>query len=71
MTQPRNKVGTSFRLSPAARDLIEQIADKLGVSQASVVEMAVRKLGETEGLMARQTERAPEHEQEGQNNGRQ
>jgi hypothetical protein len=45
-----NKVGTSFRLSPVALELISQLTNKLGLSQAGVVELAVRKLAEAESV---------------------
>lgn len=38
------KKATNFRLTPEALALILRIAEKLGVSQASVIEMAVREL---------------------------
>lgn len=40
------KKSTSFYLSDEALELLKQLAEKLGLSQASVVEMAVRKLAE-------------------------
>ena len=52
MQQNRNKVGTSFRLSPVAIDLIAQLADKMGLSQAGVIELSVRKLANGEGIKA-------------------
>ena len=42
------KEAVSFRLSPEAVQIIRDLAKKLGVSQADVVEMAVRKLEEQE-----------------------
>ncbi len=42
----------SFRLSPTALTLIRKLSEMLGISQASVVEMAVRKLAEREGVQA-------------------
>lgn len=50
MTQGQNKKGTSFRLSPTALELIGRLTGKLGLSQAGVIEMAVRKLAQTEGI---------------------
>lgn len=38
------KQPTSFRLSEEGRSLIERLSRELGISQASVVEQAVRKL---------------------------
>ena len=38
----------SLRLSPEALHLIDQLADHLGLSKTSVVEMAVRQLGRRE-----------------------
>lgn len=43
---PDNKQPTSFRLSPEALALIREMAEKMGLSQASVLELAVRKLSE-------------------------
>lgn len=42
------KQATSFRLTPEALSLIRELSEKMGVSQASVIEMAVRILGERE-----------------------
>jgi hypothetical protein len=50
MAQARNKIGTSFRLSPVALELIAELAQTLGLSQAGVVELAVRKLATSEGV---------------------
>lgn len=44
MLSMRNKNSTSFRLSPEAIEIIKELAKKLGVSQADIVELAVRKL---------------------------
>lgn len=46
----RNKNPTSFRLSPEAFNLITKLCEKLGLSKASVLEMAIRKLAEQEGI---------------------
>jgi predicted transcriptional regulator len=46
----RRKNPTSIRLSPEAERLIELLAKKLGVSKASVMEMAVRKFAELERI---------------------
>jgi hypothetical protein len=43
-----SKNPSSFRLSPEALDLIGQLADHLGISKTSVVEMAVRQLSRRE-----------------------
>jgi hypothetical protein len=43
-----NKEPISFRLTPEAIRLIKEMAKRLGVSQAAVVELAVRKLAEQE-----------------------
>jgi predicted DNA-binding protein len=45
-----NKESISFRLTPEAIALIKQLAKKLGVSQADIVEMAIRKKAEEEGV---------------------
>jgi hypothetical protein len=43
-----SKQASSYRLSPECRDLMNRLADHLGISQASVIEMAVRKLARAE-----------------------
>jgi predicted transcriptional regulator len=42
------KERTSFTLSPECKHLLQLLAAKLGLSQASVIEMAVRQLAERE-----------------------
>jgi predicted DNA-binding protein len=42
------KQSTSFRLSDEALCLIRELSESLGLSQAAVVEMAVRKLAREE-----------------------
>lgn len=37
------KTATSFRLSPGGRALLVRLARHLGISQASVLEMLIRK----------------------------
>jgi PIN domain nuclease of toxin-antitoxin system len=44
------KTPTSFRLSEEARALIERISATLGISQAAVIEMAVRQLAKKEKI---------------------
>ena len=39
----RNKISVGYRLTPEAIALVKELAEKLGVSQADVVEMAIRK----------------------------
>ena len=39
---------TSFRLSPECRQFIRQIGERLGIKDAAVVEIAVRRLVEQE-----------------------
>lgn len=41
---------TSMRLSLEAKELIEVIAKKLGISQAAVMEIAIRRLAEIEDV---------------------
>ena len=41
---------TSFKLSPEGLQLLKQLSARMGLSQAGVVELAVRKLAETEGV---------------------
>lgn len=51
----RRKVKTSFALSEEARQLIDGLGKRLGLSQASIVEMSVRKLALSEGFTLPQT----------------
>jgi predicted DNA-binding protein len=39
---------TSIRLTPEAARLLKQLAKKLGITQAGVVEIAIRRLAEIE-----------------------
>lgn len=45
-----DRKATSIRLSAEADRLIKALADRLGLKQSSVIELAVRKLAEQEGL---------------------
>lgn len=44
----KNKKNVTMRLSPEAIEVIKDIAKKLGLSQAAVVEIAVRTLAKVE-----------------------
>jgi len=44
------KQRTSYSLSAECKQLSKALAVKLGISQASVLEMAVRKLAEAENI---------------------
>lgn len=44
----RNKYPSSFRLSEECLTLLERLAENLGISQAGVIEQAVRKLARAE-----------------------
>jgi hypothetical protein len=44
------KRSTSFQLSPEGLLLLKRLSRRLGLSQASVVELAVRKLADAEGV---------------------
>lgn len=48
-----NKQATSIRLSPEAKRLLAELAKKLGVSQAAIMEIAIRRLAQTEGITAK------------------
>ena len=39
---------TSLRLTPEGKRLVEQLAAKLGITQAAVIEIAIRRLAEIE-----------------------
>lgn len=45
--QSKSKV-TSFRLSDMAESILEELSSRLGISRASVVELALRKYNEIE-----------------------
>ncbi len=45
-----DKQATSIRLTPEAKRLIKELAKKLGVTQASIIEIAIRRLAEIEGV---------------------
>lgn len=44
------RILTAFRLTPEAKQIIEEASQKLGVSQADIVEMAIRKFAQAEGV---------------------
>lgn len=39
----RNKIQTSFTLSPEALELLEKLAKEIGVSKTAVLEMVIRE----------------------------
>jgi hypothetical protein len=41
---------TSIRLTPEAKHLLEALAKRLGVTQAAIIEMAIRKFAERENV---------------------
>lgn len=43
----KNTQPTSFRLSNEAQQLAADMAKKLGISKTAIVEMAIRKMGES------------------------
>jgi predicted DNA-binding protein len=42
---------TSIRLTPEAKQLIEKLAKHMGISQSSVLEIAVRELAKKEQII--------------------
>ncbi len=44
----KHKQPTSFRLSTDALAKLKQVAEKLGISQASVIEMSIRQIAAKE-----------------------
>lgn len=44
------KKPTSFRLSDEAKELIKKLSEHLGISEAAIIEMAVRLLAKREKL---------------------
>ena len=49
-TTEKKDYPTSLRLSEIGKKLLEATADRLGLSQASTIEMAIRKLAYAEGI---------------------
>ena len=49
-----NKQATSIRLTPEAKCLVENLAKKLGVSQAAIIEIAIRRLAQAEKVKCQQ-----------------
>jgi len=43
-TTKENKISTTLRLTPKAKRLLKDLSDHMGLSQASVMETAVRDL---------------------------
>lgn len=48
------KVQSSIRLTEDAKQLRKLISDKLGLSESAVVELAIRRLAELEGVKVKQ-----------------
>lgn len=46
------KKQASYRMSAVAKALLAQLAQKLGLSQTAVIELAIRRLAEAEGVKA-------------------
>jgi predicted DNA-binding protein len=47
--QPKRiQKASSYRLSPEAMEIIKEMSERLGISRAAVIEMAVRKLEQWE-----------------------
>jgi predicted transcriptional regulator len=44
------KKKTSIRYSAEAKDLLEKLAKKMGISQSAVLELAIRALAKQEGI---------------------
>jgi predicted DNA-binding protein len=41
---------TNVRLTPEAKRLLDELVKKLGVTQAAIIEMAIRKFAEQENV---------------------
>lgn len=48
--KPNHKPQATFRLTSFAMDVIRRLSHRRGVSQAAIVEMAVRDMAEREGI---------------------
>jgi predicted transcriptional regulator len=46
----RTKQATSIRLTPEAKRLLAMLAEKLGLSQAAILELAIREKAKREGV---------------------
>ena len=53
MCRMKTTLPTSYRLSDEARRLLVLLAEKLGVSQTSILELAIREKAKREGLLQR------------------
>lgn len=51
---------TSYRFSRIARRLLVRLSDHLGITQVAVIELALRRLAQTENLLAQDDGREPE-----------
>lgn len=51
------KEPTSYRISKTAKQLLALLAAKLGLSQTAVIELAVRRLAEAEGVKAEEVQK--------------
>ena len=47
---PTKKIATSIRISSDGKNMLEKLSAHLGVTQAGVIEMALRRLMHIEGL---------------------
>ena len=53
METMRKKNPTAIRFTPKARELLEGLAEHLGVTKTAVMEMAIRKLAQKEGIQGK------------------
>jgi predicted nucleic acid-binding protein len=49
------KTNTTIRLSDEAREIMRALSAKLGISQSSVMELALRRLAEAEGFSTQES----------------
>ena len=52
MEAQKRKTPKAFRLSDAGESLLTAIAERLGVNQTAVIEMAIRRMATSEGVTA-------------------
>jgi hypothetical protein len=50
MTKKVDRKQTSLRMSARGKDLLEQTAEKLGITQAAAIELAIRAFAQTNGV---------------------
>lgn len=50
MAKKMEKKQTSLRMSPRGKELLEETAEKLGITQAAAIELAIRAFAQSNGV---------------------